>query len=185
MERIMRLVVFFAFLSWCHSVLADTQATISIAEGWRFSLEAANGPERPEFDDSKWQTVHVPHNGQEISDELPRSTRRVWFRRRFDLPEIPAGYRVLLDVGDASGLEAWLNGKFASKSPAGQPWLRVDVTRLVHGGENLLVLRCQVPGIQGRVRLFRQAPLDLAPDSLMIDTPGWEGGAARVRIRTT
>ncbi len=185
MGRISRLCIYLAFLAWCQSVLADTQASITIAEGWRFSLEPASGAERPEFDDSKWQTAHVPHNAQEISDELPRSTRRVWFRHRFDLPEIPSGHRVLLDVSDSPGLEAWLNGAFASKSPAGQPWLHLDVTRLVRRGENLLVLRCQVPGIQGRVRLFVQAPLDLEPDSLMIDTPGWEGGAARVRIRTT
>src|SRR5688572_32936880 len=156
----------------------------TLTDGWRFQLDGESGPERADFEDSSWAPMTVPHNAQEISNELPASTRTVWYRRRVDLSPAPAGHRVLLDVLGTRRIQAWVNGVEAGRGAEFQHWLQADVTRLVRPGPNVLVLRTAVPGIQGFVRLVTLAPLDLEPDGLRVDTPGWKGGPAQVRIRT-
>src|SRR5438093_10451388 len=126
---------------------------ISLAGAWRFHLDGDSGPERRDFDDSAWSTVNVPHNGQEISSELPASTRPVWYRKRFDLESVPAGHRVVLALSGASRVQAWVNGAEAGRSSGSRRSLRADVTRLVRPGTNLVVLRTIVPGIPAPVRL--------------------------------
>src|SRR5688572_5800734 len=140
----------------------------TLTDGWRFQLDGESGPERADFDDSAWAPIPVPHNGQEISNELPASTRTVWYRRRVDLSPVPEGHRMILDILGTRRIQAWVNGVEAGRSAEFQHWLQVDITRLVRPGPNLLVLRTAVPGIQGYARLVGLSPLDFEPDRIRV-----------------
>ncbi len=59
---------------------------IRLCEEWRHCFDDQSNSLDPAFDDSHWQTTHVPHGGRELGNELPRSTREVWFRKSFDMP---------------------------------------------------------------------------------------------------
>ena len=65
-----------------------------------------------------------------------------WYRRTLELPEVPAGKRILLEF-DAIGYEAQL---FVNGKPAGRhhgyfiPYT-ADITNLVHPGQNTIALR--------------------------------------------
>ncbi|MBI1790962.1 MAG: PQQ-binding-like beta-propeller repeat protein [Acidobacteria bacterium] len=139
---------------------------------WEFSLAGKGGP---------WSPVHVPHNHREVSDGA-RNTG-LTYRRKFTLPSIPAGQRVVLRVLNAPGLEAWVNEHPAGQAPALQFALDREISSFVRVGENELVLRAAFPGIQGGVRLHLSGPVSFHPGGLMVDTPGWQGGPTPVRVR--
>ena len=43
---------------------AEGRRVESFNYGWRFVLENVAGAEQPQFDDSQWRTVNVPHDFQ-------------------------------------------------------------------------------------------------------------------------
>ncbi len=158
---------------------------LPMEKGWKFSLEKASGPEREEFDDSSWATVDLPNNAQEISNDSPRSTRRVWFRKGFELSEISGNDQVWLEIDDARFVEAWLNGISIGSSVVFQQSLVREITGQVRRGHNLLVIRASVPGILGGVRVYSLGPVHFESPGLLVDVPDWQGGSASVRIRST
>jgi len=61
------------------------------------------------------------------------------YRRRLELPEIPAGGRIMLDLGDLSPTASVeINGRHASTLLV-PPW-RCDVTGMLHAGENEIAI---------------------------------------------
>jgi len=188
----MRLAMFVFLVAWCHiccpAVAFPVEAggdCLHLNDGWRFSLDMSGEPEAGDFDDSGWRTVTLPNHAREISDELPRSTRPVWFRRRFQLPAPPRGFRVVLRVDSVRAAQAWVNGRAVGTAADGASVLEQDVTATVRPGENLLAIRAPVPGIAGGVRIFVLPPVHFLPDGLLIDTPDWQGGPATVRVRSS
>lgn len=67
--------------------------------------------------------------------------KAVWYRRTFVLPEKAAGKRVFLNF-DAVDYEAevWVNGESAGTHRGGYVGFQLEITRLVHEGENTIVL---------------------------------------------
>jgi beta-galactosidase len=71
--------------------------------GWRFGPASA-GSDRPEFDDSGFAEVTLPHTVVPLSwrDWNPSAWERVWmYRKRFDAPPGARHGRVFLDFGAA------------------------------------------------------------------------------------
>lgn len=163
---------------------AQTNTTTALQSEWRFSLDEGMGPAQPGFDDSGWSAVHVPHNGREVSDETPRSMRRVWFRRRFQLELLPSTHRVIVEVIQARTVEVWINGHPVKDDSEFTGTFHADITDAVHTGDNWLAIRTAVPGIQGGVQVRVRGPVHLASDSVQVDTPEWNGGPAAVRVRS-
>lgn len=44
--------------------MAQTRTSVKINRGWKFIREAVAGAEQPDFDDSGWRTVNLPHDAQ-------------------------------------------------------------------------------------------------------------------------
>ena len=75
----------------------------SFGTGWRFGPASA-GSDRPEFDDSGFAEVTLPHTVVPLSwrDWDPAAWERVWmYRKRFDAPSGHHGKRVFLDFAAA------------------------------------------------------------------------------------
>jgi beta-galactosidase len=179
-------VPFSILLLCCLAVVAPGAGDDSrpdLREGWKVSLDMSGNPQDPSFDDSAWKTVSLPNNAKDISDELPRSVRPVWFRKRFRMAAEAAGTRALLRVDAVRAADVWLNGRPAGKAANGESVVEQDVTESLRVGENLLAMRTPVPGVGGGVRLFVLPPVHFRPDGLLIDTAGWQGGPATVRVR--
>lgn len=48
----------------CLASVAQPRSDIKLNRGWKFVREAVAGAEQPDFDDSKWRTVNLPHDAQ-------------------------------------------------------------------------------------------------------------------------
>ncbi|MBI5708533.1 MAG: glycoside hydrolase family 2 protein [Armatimonadetes bacterium] len=117
------------------------------------SLEPLKRPEPkealPGFDDTKWRTVHLPHDyvvegafkaGYDASHgSLPTPT--AWYRKTFDVPKSWKSKSVYLDFdGVYRNSTVWLNGHKLGTHPSGYIGVRYDVTKHLRQGENKLAV---------------------------------------------
>ncbi len=119
-----------------------------LESGWHFTTGAANGAEKPEFDDSKWLSVTIPHdwaiygpfsreydlqkvavtqNGEDVATEKTGRTGGLpyvgigWYRTAFDIPDFDASLKsaTLLFDGAMSEAEVFVNGTKVCFQPYG------------------------------------------------------------------
>jgi beta-galactosidase/beta-glucuronidase len=70
----------------------------------------------------------------------------IWYRRSFALDEPWNGKRVLLRFGAVDYRAAvWVNGRMAGNHEGGHTPFSMDITRLVHPGENWITVRVEDP----------------------------------------
>ncbi|HEU4960619.1 MAG TPA: glycoside hydrolase family 2 TIM barrel-domain containing protein [Sphingomonas sp.] len=152
-----------AFLSWLmllaafavgHAALAagslpEGRQAVALADGWRFHLGGAAGdPQTPDYDDSGWQPVSVPHTWNKVGNygETRRPdadlTRGIgWYRLHFQAPPLD-GRRVYLQFDAASIIaDIWLNGRKIGRHEGAFSRFRVDATAAIRPGDNLLAVR--------------------------------------------
>ena len=131
---------------------AYAQRDERLATDWRFArTEATEGRFlAPDFDDSTWETVEVPHdwaiagpfdpNGEGDTGRLPLKGIGV-YRRSFTLSEQDLQGCVLLDFdGVMARPRVYVNGRLAGGWDYGYMSFRVDATRHVRAGANSLVV---------------------------------------------
>lgn len=147
---------------------------------------------KPEFDDSGWRTLDVPHDwGIESAfvQDLPGSTGKLpwagtgWYRKKFALPAEDAGRRVYLEFdGAMSYALVWCNGQIAGGWAYGYSSWRVDLTPFVKpGAENVIAVRLSPPressrwypgaGIYRNVWLTKTADVAVAHWGVTVTTP--------------
>lgn len=160
---------------------------------------------KPDFDDSGWRTVSVPHDwGVEGDFNRDRGPEEAlldivgigWYRRT--LPVDPSwkrdGKRVFFACDGACGfVMVWLNGAFVGGWPSSHtPW-RIDLTDwLREDGPNVLAVRVQQFVLANRwysgAGLTRTCALEVrpkrhvVPDSVFITTPEVSRERATVRV---
>lgn len=165
-----RTAIYFFVLMLTVSVVAQSyRSEISLKTGWKFiradKVEFAN----PDFDDSKWNDVRVPHdwaisgpfdnnndrqtvaieqNGEtEATEKTGRTgslpwTGTAWYRYHFKTHK--GAERVILNFdGAMSEPEVYVNGKKAGEWKYGYNAFNVDISDYVAegGGENVLAVR--------------------------------------------
>lgn len=153
------------------SLLAQAQRTeLLLEENWKFSKGDFADAFRPDFDDSKWETVTVPHDWaiygpfdrnndlqevtvrQNFENKASVKTGRTgglpwvgvgWYRTTFD---VPTGKQInLVFDGAMSEAHVYVNGKEACYWPYGYNSFHCDVTELVNkdGKNNVLAVRLE------------------------------------------
>lgn len=146
------LLGFFAF-----SAESTARETTELRTGWRFSFgEAVNQAIEPDFDDSAWETVEVPHSWNRVGyyknnlyahihqpDNTNNKQGEGWYRLEFTGPANLQGKRAWLEFDAASRTaEVWLNGVRQGEHRGGFTRFRFDVTETLKTGEdNLLVVK--------------------------------------------
>jgi beta-galactosidase len=133
-------------------MMHDDPFAIDLDRGWRFQQsDTVTGAEDPNFDDSAWSTVDVPHTWNRIGNQgMTRSPESNnvqgvgWYRLRFDTP--PPGrpsphYFLQFDaVGNVA--DVWLNGHYLGKHAGAFSRFRFDATAaLKPKGQNILVVK--------------------------------------------
>ncbi len=141
-----------------------------LEEGWKFTKGDIPGAESPTYDDSKWQTITVPHDWaiygpfsrdndlqnvavtQNFEKEASVKTGRTgglpyagvgWYRTSF---EVPAGKQAsLVFDGAMSEARVYVNGQEVCFWPFGYNSFHCDVTPYIHsdGTPNTLSVRLE------------------------------------------
>lgn len=180
--------------------------------GWRFHRGGAQGADKPEFDDTEWRKVDLPHDWS--IEDLPGTTSPFnrdavsqasggfttggtgWYRKTFIPPAAFRGKRVQLQFdGVYMNAEVWLNGKRLGKHPYGYTSFWYDITeRLKPGEKNVLAVKIRNEGENSRwyagsgiyrhVWLKVKNPLHVAQWGTYITTPEVNPAAAKVHVST-
>ncbi|MGV8828327.1 MAG: glycoside hydrolase family 2 TIM barrel-domain containing protein [Breznakibacter sp.] len=165
----MRRLFLFVFVmgSW---LVSAQRTTIQLEKGWKFHKGDAQEAFKPTYDDSRWQSVTVPHDWaiygpfdrsndlqevaitQNLENQASVKTGRTgglpyvgtgWYRTTFD---VPAGQNAtLLFDGAMSEARVYVNGQEACFWPYGYNSFHCDVTRLLNpdGKNNQLAVRLE------------------------------------------
>ncbi len=126
---------------------------IPLDNGWRFHLEDDPAARRPDFDDTSWRTLDVPHDwsiegpvnpppeGEGNGGYFSHGTG--WYRKSFTLPPT-AGKKVVIEFdGVYMNSDVWLNGQFLGRRPYGFIGFRYDLTQFLttNASPNVLAVR--------------------------------------------
>jgi hypothetical protein len=128
---------------------ADARVKYDFNSGWRLLVGDPRGAESPDFDDSSWKPVTLPHAWNEDAafkvsiEQLPIGI--AWYRKHFTLPAGDAGKKVYLEFeGVRFTADVYVNGKLAGRQDNGVMAFGIDVTAMVKAGENANVVAVRV-----------------------------------------
>ena len=157
----------------CVSALsAQGRSELLLEKNWKFTREDNNEFIKPAFDDSKWQSVTVPHDwaiygpfsslndkqevaisqdGQKEAMEHAGRTGGLpfvgvgWYRTEFDVPQFQAGKRAtILFDGAMSHAKVYINGEEVGYWPYGYNSFHFDITKYLKPGQkNTLAVRLE------------------------------------------
>ncbi len=165
--QLLFIILFFCILEG----FAQVRREFLLEKGWKFSREDHPEAISSAFNDSKWQTVTVPHDwaiygpfssrndaqhvaivqdGQKEATEHAGRTGGLpfvgvgWYRTSFRLTDFGQGQKaMLLFDGAMSHAKIYVNGKEAGYWPYGYSSFHLDITKLVKEGDNLLAVRLE------------------------------------------
>ena len=183
----------------------------TINDGWRYAPGDIAGAAGPEFRDSAWTAVTLPHTWNledAFTKELGYRRGVGWYRTRLTLDPALRGQRLFLHFEGANQVaDVYVNGRHAGRHVGGYTAFAFDVTELVtFDRPTLLAVRVDnshdpdIPplnadftfygGIYRDVWLIATGPvhvtvLDHASPGVFIDTPDVSADAATVRVRGT
>ncbi|WP_373459068.1 DUF4982 domain-containing protein [Pedobacter sp. W3I1] len=165
----MKKILFTIFMVSLAYLNASAQRTeILLDEGWKFSKgNFPNGAEAT-FNDTRWETVTVPHdwaisgpfdkeidkqvtaitqNGESKATEKTGRTGALpyigegWYRKKLNLPALKPNQKVLLQIdGAMSEPRVYLNGKQVGQWNYGYNYFYIDITNDLKKSDNLLAI---------------------------------------------
>ena len=131
----------------------STRSRESFDAGWNFSLGDSQGVESPDFDDSKWRQLDLPHDWSVEGRFEPDAPAGApggylpagigWYRKAFTAPADLAKQQVFIEFdGIYMNGEVWINGHRLGKRPYGYIGVEYNLTpHLNFGGSNVIAVR--------------------------------------------
>jgi beta-galactosidase len=179
--------------------------------GWHFLQADAAGAEKPEFDDSTWTTVTLPHDwaiaGPFKEDAATKGAGAFapsgvgWYRKTFTVPAAEAkadASRRMFIVFDGvmANSDVYLNGTLLGHRPYGYVSFVYELTPHLRAGVNTIAVRVddsQQPasrwypgaGINRHVRLVTTGDAHIVPWGTFVTTPEVSAEKATIHIRST
>jgi len=197
---------------------ANSRQVLSLDAGWRFELGDpttpvprdkhiaaymaskagwSRGPARPNYDDSDWRMVELPHDwsvegrfdpsNHMDAGFLPRGIG--WYRRRFRLDESDRGkYLAIRFDGVASHCTVYVNGHLLHRNFCGYAPFTIDISDIATFGDDLNVIAVRVDatpmegwwyegaGIYRHTWLVKASKLHVAPDGVFVRPERTSGG---------
>ncbi len=134
---------------------ASPRAVWNFNPDWKFIRQDVVDAEKPSFDDSSWSNVSTPHTYNDIdtydeiithgSGEQHEYMGVAWYRKHFKLPRGAVFGKVFLEF---EGLKQagvfYVNGQLAGKCENGITPCGLDITALVHEGDDENVIAVKV-----------------------------------------
>lgn len=152
MRKTIRLGIIICLMALCQltPLHAANRQNILWNFDWKFQLGEAANAEKPQFDDSKWQTLNLPYDYQlnQPWDKNAKPSRAFkkrasgWFRKSFTPDDTWKGKQVLIDF---EGLmyygDVYLNGKKIGGTEYGYCGFECDLTKdLKYGQKNVIAV---------------------------------------------
>jgi len=144
-------------LDWLEGYYGEPRVKIGFNSGWRFyrGPVSADAPKNPSYDDSFWQSVHVPHNPPK-NPGSPDPIRPCWndpsgyqyegvswYRKYFAVNEAYQGNKVFIEFEAINTIaDVWVNGTHLTTHYGGYLPFTVDVTdHIVFGAKNIIAVK--------------------------------------------
>jgi hypothetical protein len=121
---------------------------VNVNRGWKFIRSDVPEASNPDFDDSRWVPVALPHDfdapydlgGSGGGQSFHVGTG--WYRRHFAVPSSWSGKRVEFESeGAFSVTDVWVNGTKVGRHQGGYTGFAFDITGAVRAGDNEISVR--------------------------------------------
>lgn len=175
--------------------------------GWTFHLGDDSAASRPDYDDTAWRILNLPHDWAiegEFSRDNPSGTGGGalpggigWYRKTFTVDKADEGKRLYIDFdGVYMNSEVFINGHSLGVRPYGYVSFSYDLTPYIKwGGKNVVAVRVdngEQPnsrwysgcGIYRNVWLTKLNPIHIAQWGTFITAEDVSKNSARLNIRT-
>lgn len=164
---------------------------------------------KTEFDDSKWESVTLPHdwaikgpfykgNGVPVGGGMGRLPIQgvAWYRKQVNIASSESNKKIYLEIdGAMSYAMVWLNGKLVGGWPYGYASFRLDLTPYVNfGGDNQIAIRIDNPlsssrwypgaGLYRNVWLVKTNKVSVGQWGVTVTTPTVNAKEAVVAVMT-
>ena len=167
MKKLIRILV--VFLVFTQMALSQTREVKVLDTNWKFQKGDFDEAFKVNFNDSKWESVTVPHdwaiygpfdknvdiqkvaivqNGEKVATEKTGRTGALphigtaWYRNKFTLPKDSKGKKIiLLFEGAMSEPQVYLNGKKVGEWAYGYSYFYFDVSQFIQEGDNTLSVK--------------------------------------------
>ncbi len=176
--------------------------------GWKFFKGDANGAQRPDYDDSNWRSLDLPHDWSiegPFAEDNPTGRKGGylpagigWYRKHMLIRNELKGKCILIEFDGAyMNSEVWINGQHVGERPNGYMGFRYDVTKHVKfGKDNVIAVRLDNSkqpnsrwysgsGIYRHVWLTATNPIHVAHWGTYVTTPEITEELAKVVLSTT
>jgi beta-galactosidase len=188
-----RSILFFLF-TFCWAVLGAREV-VNFNKDWKFSLnlEADKDPSAPEFNDSGWRTLDLPHDWAiegDFDEHNPSGTGGGalpggigWYRKSFKVDKKDRGKSISIEFdGVYMNSSVWINGHLLGTRPYGYISFRYDLTPYINwDGENVIAVKVDNSdqpnsrwysgcGIYRDVRIVKTHPVHVAQWGTYITT---------------
>lgn len=149
MIRKFLLYLFLLNTAWPIFAKAQSRLTWSVNDNWKYLPNGADFAQRPKADDSKWETINLPHtwNAKDPFDDDETSRRGIsWYRKKIMLDSRFKNKRLFLNFeGVGQVADVYINGVFVGQHKGGYTAFTFDITHLVKLGdkptENLIAVQ--------------------------------------------
>jgi beta-galactosidase len=201
------LVIFQILTVNAWSAVPEPRQRLLIDKNWKFIQSDAKGAEAPDFDDTKWRTLNLPHDwsieGEFKEDAITKGpggylpTGIGWYRKHLSLSTIGKDQQFWIEFdGVYMNSDVWINGQHLGKHPYGYTSFYYDLTPFVKRGENIIAVRVDNSlqpnsrwysgsGIYRHVWLNTAGPVHVAQWGTYITTPEVTSSSATVTVRTS
>ena len=188
-----RSILFFLFAFCCATLTA--REVQSFNYNWKFSLDMGSDDKAaaPEFDDSGWRTLDVPHDWAiegDFDEHNPSGTGGGalpggigWYRKSFKVDKKDRGKSISIEFdGVYMNSSVWINGHLLGTRPYGYISFSYDLTPYINwGGKNVIAVKVDNSdqpnsrwysgcGIYRDVRIVKTNPVHVAQWGTYITT---------------
>ncbi|MCR4994563.1 MAG: DUF4982 domain-containing protein [Bacteroidales bacterium] len=138
-------MLFLMFAIASHAI-AGSRITTNFNRDWLMHVGEVTASD-PEYNDRQWTEVTLPlaFNGHEAfaKDITALTTGIAWYRKHFIMSDSDVRKRkVFLEFeGFRQGADVWVNGHLAGQHDNGVMACGLDITELVHKGQNVVAVR--------------------------------------------
>jgi beta-galactosidase len=173
---------------------------------WKFIQSDVSEAPKPDFDDTKWRILNLPHDwsieGEFKEDATSQGSGGYlpmgigWYRKQFTLPEIRKDQQFSIEFdGVYMNSDVWINGQHLGKHVYGYTGFSYDLTPYLKKGKNTIAVRVDNSlqlssrwytgsGIYRHVWLSITGPVHIAHWGTYITTPQVDSTFATVSVHT-
>jgi beta-galactosidase len=136
------------------SSMSNPRMVIPFDKGWRFLLGDNPAAKQPNFDDTRWRILDVPHDWSIEGPVNPPPTGDNtggyfthgigWYRKSFTTPADSVNKVVIEFDAIYMNSDVWINGQFLGRRPYGFVGIRYDLTEYLNKDGSLNVLAVRV-----------------------------------------